>query len=159
MIFSTSEILYLIILVIILVIAYCQYKTFLLIKTIACRQASYQEELEGFKERLIDIRSRFLCNECNEEISMGTISNIRTLLYSFQNRCEASMTISDQKHLDEAMHLLSEYNFFDDERAKKGKIALCAELDYFIARFERGKIPTTSNELSSKRVNMKDREI
>ena len=121
-----------------------QYYTYSKIKKIAQWQSNYLEEFEVFKDKLIEIRMRLFRNR--ERIDLVTVSDIRTLLYSFQNKCDGSLTKNDREHLESIMSLLELSNTKDETYTPNFDEKLCAELDYFIARFNRtNNVITTNN--------------
>lgn len=132
-----------------------QYRTYDTIKKVALRQASYQEELEGYKNKLFNIRLELLQND-DDEIDLITLSDIRTLLYSFQNKCEGSLSSTDRNHLVHVIRLLNETNAMDrrNNDSNPFKQELCAELDYFIARFDRSNSIFTKSEVETSRVHL-----
>ena len=122
------------------VILVLQIQVYSKIKEIDRRQMTYFKELEAYKDRLVEIRAEIYTRT---NISLEIVSEIRTLLFSFQNKCEGALRKSDQAHLSATMelfeHAIAAHNNKDDNKVYPLNInreQLCAELDYFIARFD-----------------------
>ena len=126
--------------IILLVISTCsivlQFRTYLAIKEVAKNQDFYLKEFDVFKD-----------------VDLKTISDIRTLLYSFQNKGKDALTNDDTEHLRIIMNLLTMDNERFDSRAIEIP-GLCAELDYFIARFDRTTSIFANPEIKSSRVSL-----
>lgn len=99
-----------------------------LIKEIYSQKQEYQKDKNHIKIKMIALREN-LWN--GQKLNLRLISEIRTLLYSFSQKFSKLKTSDDKIHLKTTFDLLSK-----DENLIDIKM-LCAELDYFIARFER----------------------
>lgn len=127
-----------------------QFRTYVAIKEVAKNQDFYLKEFDVFKDKLISIRSQLIAEK---SVDLKTISDIRTLLYSFQNKGKDALTNDDTEHLRIIMNLL----IMDNENYGSSDIEiprLCAELDYFIARFDRTTSIFTNPEIKSSRVSL-----
>ena len=140
--------------IILLVISTCsivlQFRTYLAIKEVAKNQDFYLKEFDVFKDKLISIRTQLIAEE---SVDLKTISDIRTLLYSFQNKGKDALTNDDTEHLRIIMNLL----IMGNENFSPSDIEiprLCAELDYFIARFDRTTSIFANPEIKSSRVSL-----
>lgn len=97
-------------------------------KEIDSQKCEYQEEQKDIKIKMIALRSNLWDGQA---LSLKLVSEIRTQLYSFEQKFSRLRTREDKFHLKLTFQMLSgELESIDTEK-------LCSELDYFIARFER----------------------
>lgn len=135
-----------------------QIRVYSKIKEIDRRQMTYFKELEVFKDRLVEIRAEIYTSK---SINLEIVSEIRTLLFSFQNKCEGALRKSDQAHLSATMelfeHAIAVHNnndYDEDYSLNINREQLCAELDYFIARFDHTKSFSTEWQVKGSRPTM-----
>lgn len=97
-------------------------------KEIEAQKQSYQKDQASIRIRMIALRDN-LWN--GQKISLKLISEIRTLLYAFDQNYRFLRTHKDKRELPETLKLLKQHPESIDA------LQLCAKLDYFIARLER----------------------
>ncbi len=104
------------------------FKSDALKKEIENQRSDYIKEQKSIRERLISLRANIVDDNL---MNMKVISDLRTQLFSYEQRFKRLLNHKDKKKLKETLKLLNK----DSEAIDKK--ALCAELDYFVARFER----------------------
>lgn len=97
-------------------------------KEIESQRADYIKEQRSIKERLIGLRTNVVDDNL---VNMKVISDLRTQLFSYEQKFKHLLTREDKSHLKSTLSILNG----DIETIESKK--LCAELDYFVARFER----------------------
>lgn len=97
-------------------------------KEIESQRADYIKEQKAIKERLAGLRANIVDDNL---LNMKVISDLRTQLFSYNHKFKRLLTREDRKHLKVTLALL------DNDVSNIGQKVLCAELDYFVARFER----------------------
>lgn len=97
-------------------------------KEIESQRADYIKEQRVIKERLVGLRANVVDDNL---LNMKVISDIRTQLFSYNQKFRNLLTRQDKTHLKTTLSILD--NNIDDIDSR----SLCAELDYFVARFER----------------------
>lgn len=97
-------------------------------KTITWQKADYQKEQKSIRNKLTALRSNVREDGLFDQ---RIISEIRTQLYALTQRYGNILTKQDKQHIDSALQMM------DDITADVDRNALCKELDYLIARFER----------------------
>lgn len=100
-------------------------------REIDAQKRSYQKDQESIRIRMIALRENLWCGQ---KISLKLISEIRTLLYAFDQNYSRLRTRRDKQELPETLNLLKQQPDSIDI------FQLCAKLDYFIARLERQEI-------------------
>lgn len=97
-------------------------------KEIESQRSDYIKEQKAIKERLIGLRANVVDDNL---LNMKVISDLRTQLFSYDQKFKRLLTREDKTHLKTTLSILnSEIEAIDRK-------ALCTELDYFVARFER----------------------
>lgn len=97
-------------------------------KEIAAQRNEYQRGQKSIKVNIIALRDNVLKDQM---LDLKIISDIRTQLYSFEQKFGRLLTWNDKRHLNATLKILD----FSLEAIDRRR--LCKELDYFIARFER----------------------
>lgn len=100
-------------------------------KEVESQKREYQEQKADIKIRMIALRDNLWSGQ---PLSLKLVSEIRTLLFLFDQKFGRLRTREDKRRLKSTHKILTE---------SLGSInieQLCRELDYFIARFEREEI-------------------
>lgn len=97
-------------------------------KELETQRADYIKLQKGIKEHLISLRANVIDDGL---LNNKVISDLRTYLFTFRQRFQRLLSREDRKHLKVTLSML-EKSANDIDRN-----ALCAELDYFVARFEK----------------------
>ena len=104
------------------------FKSEALQKEIETQRIDYIKEQKSIKERLISLRANIVDDNL---INMKVISDLRTQLFSYEQKFMRLLKREDRKRLKKTLKLL------EKDIEKINKKDLCKELDYFVARFER----------------------
>lgn len=100
-------------------------------KEIESQRADYEKEQKAIRQRLIALRNNVIDdNVLNQKV----ISDIRTQLFTYQQKFKRLLNRNDKKHMKVTLEIL------DTPSEKINIRTLCRELDYFVARFERKEI-------------------
>ena len=97
-------------------------------KEIERQKQDYVKEQRKIKGNLIALRANIVEDNI---LNMKIVSDIRTQLFTFQQKFKRLLTREDKLHIKKTLTLL------DKPTNEIDKKALCCELDYFVARFER----------------------
>ena len=97
-------------------------------KELESQRQDYVKEQKAIKERLIALRANVIDDGL---LITKVVSDIRTQLFTFQQKFKRLLNREDKKHLKKTLAILSKD--IEEIDAKE----LCMELDYFVARFER----------------------
>ena len=97
-------------------------------KEIESQRQDYINEQQDIKKRLTALRSNVIDDNL---LNTKVVSDIRTQLFTYQQKFKRLLNYEDQKRLKNTLTLLN----VEVDRIDKHK--LCIELDYFVARFER----------------------
>lgn len=101
-------------------------------KEIESQRADYKKEQKVIRQTLIALRSNVIDDKI---INQKVISDIRTQLFAYQQKFKRLFSWADKKHMKATFKIL------DTPSERISRSALCKELDYFVARFERKEIP------------------
>lgn len=104
------------------------FKSDALQKEIENQRSDYMKEQRTIRERLISLRMNIVEDNL---INMKVISDLRTQLFSFKQKFKRLLNHEDKTRMKRTLKLLK------NDTEKIDKKALCVELDYFVARFER----------------------
>ena len=97
-------------------------------KELESQRQDYVKEQKAIKERLIALRANVIDDGL---LITKVVSDIRTQLFTFQQKFKHLLNWEDKKHLKKTLAILSKDTKEIDPKE------LCIELDYFVARFER----------------------
>lgn len=97
-------------------------------KEIDAQKREYQNDQKSIRIKLIALRENLWYGQ---KLSLKLVSEIRSLLHSFDLNYNRLHTRRDKRELKETMSML------EDNPENVDALHLCAKLDYFIARFER----------------------
>lgn len=97
-------------------------------KEIESQRQDYVKEQRIIKETLMALRANIVEDGL---LNKKIISDIRTQLFTFQQKFKRLLSLKDKIHISKTLVLLR--HSIDEINQE----ALCAELDYFVARFER----------------------
>ncbi len=100
-------------------------------KEIESQRADYRKEQKVIRQTLIALRSNVIDDKI---INQKVISDIRTQLFAYQQKFKRLFNRADKKHMKATLKIL------DTPLEQIRRSALCKELDYFVARFERKEI-------------------
>lgn len=100
-------------------------------KEIDSQRSDYKKEQKSIRQNLIALRSNVIDDNL---LNQKVISDIRTQLFTYQQKFKRLLSRDDKKHMKTTLELL-------ETPAEKIDVrCLCRELDYFVARFERREI-------------------
>lgn len=102
----------------------------------------YVREFERIREDLKSLRYAILDNQT---INLEIVSKIRTSIFEFQQKFDRVLNEEDKEHLSKAFDILN------SEVNNISRSALCAELDYFIARFSWSGSSAIGDDIESKK--------
>lgn len=97
-------------------------------KEIEGQRSDYIKEQKMIRDYLIELRKNVIEDGI---LNQKVISDIRTQLFTYQQKFQKLLSRSDRKHLKSTLKILEASVYKIDQKK------LCAELDYFVARFER----------------------
>lgn len=97
-------------------------------KEIGRQKREYQKDQKELAIKMIALRENLWAGQ---PLSLRLISEVRTMLYSFEQKFGRLRRMIDKIHFRRAFRLLEQTEENVDVRA------LCREMDYFIARMER----------------------
>lgn len=100
-------------------------------KEIENQRIDYKNERKSIRKNLIALRSNVIDDNI---LNSKVVSDIRTELYSYQQKFQHLLSLNDKNHMKVTLKILETV---PDEI---NKYELCRELDYFVARFERKEI-------------------
>lgn len=100
-------------------------------KELDSQRSDYQKEKKNIRAQITAVRD----NVRNDglEINLKIISDVRTNLLSFGQKFERLLTHDDKRHMANTLKMLKLCENID-------RTKLCAELDYFVARFDKKEI-------------------
>lgn len=100
-------------------------------KELESQRADYKKEQKNIRQNLIALRSNVIDDNI---LNQKVISDIRTQFFAYQQKFKRLLNWADKKHMKVTLKILdTPLQQFDTD-------ALCRELDYFVARFERKEI-------------------
>ena len=97
-------------------------------KEISSQKKDYEQDKDSVKRKLIALRENLWDNT---PLTSQIASEIRTLIYSIEERFGLLDKLKDKKHVKTTLRMLH------NKPASISKEELCREIDYFIARLER----------------------
>jgi uncharacterized membrane protein YhiD involved in acid resistance len=97
-------------------------------KEISRQRRDYQNEQESIKNILMALRENIWSDNL---LDIKIKSQIRTQLYSFQQKFKKLLSKNDKQHIRVTLIIL------DKDVEDISRDILCKELDYFIARFDK----------------------
>lgn len=97
-------------------------------KEIESQRADYKKEQRAIRQNLVALRSNVIDDNL---LNQKVISDIRTQLFSYQQKFKRLLNRNDKQHMKATLEIL------DIPADKIDARLLCRELDYFVARFER----------------------
>ena len=97
-------------------------------KELARQRQDYKKEQRKIQKTLVALRSNVVDDKI---LNVKVVSDIRTELYSFQQKFKHLLSWKDKWHIFKTLHILNQ------DVASINSHKLCRELDYFVARFER----------------------
>ena len=97
-------------------------------KELDAQRNEYKRDQKKIKVYMMALRDNVFLDQM---LDLKIVSNIRTQLYSFEQKFARLLTRSDKQHLSNTLKIL------DGSLESIDKGELCRELDYFIARLER----------------------
>ena len=107
------------------------FKSEALRKEIDSQRLDYQREQKAIRNNIIALRDNIRNDGL---INLRIISEVRTYLLSFTQRFKRLLSKEDNKRIIATLAMLKQ-KIDDIDRAK-----LCAELDYFVARFDKKEV-------------------
>ena len=97
-------------------------------KEISSQKKDYEQDKDSVKRKLIALRENLWDNT---PLTSQIASEIRTLIYSIEERFGLLDKLKDKKHVKKTLRMLH------NKPESISKEELCREIDYFIARLER----------------------
>lgn len=97
-------------------------------KEIEGQRSDYIKEQKMIRNYLVELRKNVIEDGI---LNQKVVSDIRTQLFTYQQKFEKLLNRNDQKHLKSTLKILG------SSADKIDQQSLCIELDYFVARFER----------------------